>query len=105
MPADIATIFNADNRPHAEARLASFIKSYSETQAKLTGWAEINLPAAHRQKIRTSNACETLNSQIKRRTRVVGLFPNEQSLLQLVTGVLIEISETWETGNAYLSLS
>ena len=102
---DIATIFNADDRPHAEARLASFIKSYSETQPKLAEWAEINLPAAHRQKIRTSNACETLNSQIKRRTRVVGLFPNEQSLLRLVTGVLIEISETWKTGKAYLTLA
>ena len=41
-----------------------------------------------------------VRSQIKRRTRVVGLFPNEQSLLRLVTGVLIEISETWETGKA-----
>jgi transposase-like protein len=35
-------------------------------------------------KLRTSNACETLNSQIKRRTRVVGLFPNEESLQRLV---------------------
>jgi transposase-like protein len=55
--------------------------------------------------MRTSNACETLNSQIKRRTRVVGLFPNEDSLLRLVTAVLIEISDTWETGRAYLKLT
>jgi putative transposase len=112
--ADIAAIFNADDRPHAEARLASFIKTYSETQPKLAAWAEINIPEglavfsipeAHRKKARTSNACETLNSQIKRRTRVVGLFPNEGSLLRLVTAVLIEISETWETGKAYLKLS
>jgi len=112
--ADIAAIFNADDRPHAEARLGSFIKTYSQTQPKLAEWAEINipegftvfsLPEAHRKKTRTSNACETLNSQIKRRTRVVGLFPNEDSLLRLVTGVLIEISETWETGKAYLKLS
>lgn len=46
--------------------------------------------------------CETLKSQIKRRTRVVGLFPNESSLLRLVTGVIIEISEEWETGKVYL---
>ena len=52
-----------------------------------------------------SNACETLNSQIKRRTRVVGLFPNEDSLLRLVSAVLIEISETWETGKSYLNLN
>lgn len=112
--ADIAAIFNADDRPHAEARLASFIKTYSETQSKLADWAETNIPEgftvfsipeAHRKKTRTSNACETLNSQIKRRTRVVGLFPNEDSLLRLVTAVLIEISETWETGKAYLKLS
>jgi len=111
---DIAAIFNADDRPHAEARLASFIKTYSETQSKLADWAETNIPEgfavfsipeAHRRKTRTSNACETLNSQIKRRTRVVGLFPNEDSLLRLVTAVLIEISETWETGKAYLKLS
>lgn len=112
--ADIATIFNADDRPHAEARLKSFVQTYSQTQPRLAEWAEINLPEgftvfglpeAHRKKARTSNACETLNSQIKRRTRVVGLFPNEASLLRLVTAVLIEISETWETGKSYIKLS
>jgi hypothetical protein len=36
------------------------------------------------------------------RTRVAGLFPSEESLPSLVTGVLIEISETWETGKAYV---
>jgi transposase-like protein len=84
------------------------------TQSKLADWAETNIPEGfavfsipeeHRTKTRTSNTCETLNSQIKRRTRVVGLFPNEASLLRLVTDVLIEISETWETRKAYLKLS
>lgn len=112
--ADITAIFNADDRPHAEARLACFIKTYSETQSQLADWAETNIPEgfsvfsmpeAHRKRTRTSNACETLNSQIKRRTRVVGLFPNEDSLLRLVTAVLIEISETWETGKTYLKTS
>lgn len=69
------------------------------------GFTVFSIPEAHRKKTRTSNACETLNSQIKRRTRVVGLFPNEDSLLRLVTAVLIEISETWETGKVYLKLS
>ena len=62
-------------------------------------------PEAHRKRLRTSNACENVNNQIKRRTRVVGLFPSEESLLRLVTGVLIEISETWETGKVYLTLN
>jgi len=50
--------------------------------------------------MRTSNACENVNGQIKKRTKVVGLFLNEESLLRLVTGILIEISETWETSKA-----
>ena len=54
-------------------------------------------------RLRTSNACENVDGQIKKRTRVVGLFPSEDSLLRLVTGVLIEISESWETGKTYLS--
>ena len=112
--ADIRVIFNADGHAHAEERLKDFVKTYSETQPKLAAWAEENLPEgfavftlpeARRKRLRTSNACENVNGQIKRRTRVVGLFPSEESLLRLVTGVLIEISETWETGKTYLTLS
>lgn len=107
----IRAVFNADDRAHAEQRLETFVKTYAESQPKLAAWAEENipeglavfaLPEAHRKRLRTSNGCENVNAQIKRRTRVVGLFPSEESLLRLVTGVLIEISETWETGKAYL---
>jgi len=112
--ADIRVIFNAEDRAHAEERLKDFVKTYSESQPRLAAWAEENLPEgfavfafpeAHRKRLRTSNACENVNGQIKKRTRVVGLFPSEESLLRLVTGVLVEISETWETGKAYLSLN
>ena len=44
-------------------------------------------------------------SSPEKRTRVVGLFPSEESLLRLVTGVLIDISETWETGKTYITLN
>ena len=112
--ADIRSIFNADDLAHAQERLKDFVNIYSESQPKLAAWAEENLPQGfaifafpetHRKRLRTSNACENVNGQIKKRTRVVGLFPSEESLLRLVTGVLIEISETWETGKAYLSLN
>jgi len=111
---DIRVIFNAGDRAHAEEGLKDFVKTYSESQPKLAAWAEENLPEgftvfalpeAHRKRLRTSNACENVNGQIKKRTRVVGLFPSEESLLRLVTGVLIEISETWETGKVYLTLN
>lgn len=86
-------------------------QAYAKSAPQLATWAEANLPEgftvfsfpeAARKRLRTSNMCETLNSQIKRRTRVVGLFPGESSLLRLVTAVLIEISEEWETGKVYL---
>jgi len=47
---------------------------------------------------------ESLNLRIKRTTRVAGLFPNEPSALRLVTSILMETSEEWETGRAYLPL-
>jgi putative transposase len=109
--AEIKTIFNADSREHAQDRLRAFVKRWESEQPKVAAWAEENLPEgfaafdlppAHQKKMRTSNSCENLNSQIKRRTRVVGVFPSEDSLERLVTGVLIEISETWEIGKIYL---
>ena len=109
--ADIRRIFNADDRAHAEAKLEDFVKTHEKSAPRLAAWAEQNIPEglavfsfpeSSRKRLRTSNMCETLNSQIKRRTRVVGLFPNESSLLRLVTGILMEISEEWETGKIYL---
>jgi putative transposase len=47
---------------------------------------------------------ERVNEEIKRRTRVARLFPNEGSLLRLVSAVLSEISEEWETERAYLNM-
>jgi transposase-like protein len=59
-------------------------------------------PENIRRRLRTSNMRETLNSQIKRRTRVAGLFPNEASILRLVSAILMDISEEWESGKTYL---
>jgi len=110
---DIASIFNSEDRRHAEARLAEVAAKYRKSMPQLAHWLEENipegltvlsLPEGVRKRLRTSNMCETLNAQIKRRTRVVGLFPNEASILRLVTSILMEISEEWETGKAYFTL-
>ena len=61
------------------------------------------LPAAHRQRLRTTNMLERLNRELKRRTRVATLFPNDASLLRLVTAILVEVSEEWETGKRYVT--
>ena len=62
-----------------------------------------SLPREYWRKIRTSNIVEALNKQLRRRTSVAGLFPNTDSLLRLCSGVLIEISEEWESGRKYLT--
>ena len=61
------------------------------------------MPPSHRRRLRTTNMLERLNREIKRRTRVATLFPNEASLLRLVTAIVIEISEDWETGKRYVT--
>lgn len=68
------------------------------------GLSVFALPAEHRRRLRTSNMLERLNEEIKRRTRVAGLFPNEASALRLVSALLMEISEDWETNRKYLTM-
>ena len=57
-----------------------------------------------RSRLRTANGLERLNREVRRRSRVAVLFPNEASCLRLVTAVVMEISEEWETGRVYLRL-
>jgi putative transposase len=66
------------------------------------GLTVLELPPKHRKRLRTSNGVERINKEIKRRTRVVSLFPNEESLLRLASAILAEITEDWETGKTYL---
>jgi transposase-like protein len=111
--ADIRTIFNADSLALAEERLRVLTQKYSKNAPQLSVWMEnaipegltiFGLPEHKRKRLRTSNMSENLNEQIKRRTKVAGLFPNTNSILRLVTAILMKISEEWETGKAYLSI-
>ncbi|HET7101959.1 MAG TPA: IS256 family transposase [Terriglobia bacterium] len=107
----IRSVFNCANRPAAEARLKEVVALYAQSAPKLAAWMETNLPqgftvfalpAAHQQRMRTSNALERVNQELKRRTRVAGLFPNEASLLRLITALLSEINDEWQTARVYL---
>lgn len=110
---DLRAVLDAGDRSEAERQLGLVIKKYAAAAPKLAGWLEANvpealtvleLPAAHRCKLRTTNMLERINKEIKRRTRVATLFPNEQAALRLVTAVLVEISEEWETNHNYLTM-
>ena len=66
--------------------------------------AIFDLREPHRRLLRTVNSLENLKKQIKPRTGVAALFLNEEALLRLVSAVLAETSEEWETGRIYLPL-
>lgn len=110
---DIRDIFNAPNRFEAQRLLDLSIEKYKKSASKLSTWMEANIPEGftvfsfpenQRKKLRSSNMIERLNREIKRRTRVATLFPNESSLLRLVSAILSETSEEWETGKRYLPM-
>ncbi len=112
--ADIRAIFNAPTRTDAEALLTKTVQKYATTAGRLAAWLEqvipdglsvCAFPAAHRRLVRTTNGLERVNQDIRRRTRVVGIFPNEAACLRLVSAIAMEISEEWEAGRAYLSFS
>lgn len=110
---DIRTIFNAPNRHDAEAALRKTVEKYARSAPKLANWMEDNLPEGltvlafpqtHRRLTRTTNGLERVNRELKRRTRVVGIFPSPSSCLRLVTAVAMEISDEWFTNKAYLTM-
>jgi len=110
---DIRAIFTAPDRPRAEEYLKIAVEKYQKSASKLANWMESNIPegltvfsfpAAHRRLTRTTNGLERLNREIKRRTRVVSIFPNEAACLRLVSAILMETSDEWEGGKIYLNL-
>jgi len=114
--ADIRGVFNASTRVQAEEMLRQAVTKYRKSAPKLAEWMETNIPEGltvldeklnlsevARRRLRTTNGLERVNKEIKRRTRVATLFPNEQSLLRLVSALLMEISEEWETGRVYIA--
>jgi len=109
---DIRTIFQAPDRATAEAYLAKAVQKYERSASRLAEWMADNIPegltvfafpVAHRKLIRTTNGVERLHREVRRRARVVSIFPNQASCLRLVSAVLNEISEEWSTGRTYLS--
>jgi len=109
---DLRGVFNAPDANEADRLLKLAADKYRPKAPKLADWMERSVPegltvftrpTAHRRRLRTSSMLERLNKEIKRRTRVATLFPNEASLLRLVSAVLAEVDEEWQTGKCYLN--
>jgi len=112
--ADLRAIFAAPNREQA-FRIASSVAERwrSKGNEKVACHIEEHIeecltclafPEGHRRRIRTTNSLERLNQEIRRRTRVVRIFPNRQSCLRLVSALAVEVSEEWVTGRRYLDM-
>lgn len=107
----LRSVFNAPDQDEAQRRLQLLVQQYEKSMPQLSQWLEENvpeslaifaLPVEQRRYLRTTNMLERLHKEIKRRTRVATLFPNEASLLRLVSAVLAEKSQDWECGKVYL---
>lgn len=112
---DIKSIFNAPSIDEAERMLKLISEKYKKEASKLSEWMIDSLPEGftvftfptnHWRRLRTSNIAERLNREIKRRTRIVGVFPNVESCERLISAILLEKSEDWQTTTeAYLGFN
>ncbi len=73
-----------------------------EAFADITG--VLTLPLKYRKRLRTTNGVERLNQEIRRRERVIRIFPNEESVIRLMGALLMEQSEIWQTGRKYFEM-
>ena len=109
----VRDIFAAIDIGEAEKRLKETVEKYSEKAPRFCDWLGENAiesmtyysrPRDHWRKIRTVNMVERLNEEVKRRTRVARLFPNEASCERLVTAVVAEIHDEWMSGKKYITM-
>ena len=114
--ADLRAIFAAPAREQALQIASSVAQKWRKEKAnqKVAEHIEehieeclscLSFPESHRRRIRTTNGLERLNQEIKRRSRVVRIFPNREACVRLVSALAVEQSEEWLTGRRYLDMS
>ena len=110
---DLRAIFVAPEATQARAMARTCAERWRASHPALATQLEEDLepclacygvPAAHRVRVRTTNGLERFNQELKRRTRVVRIFPNRAALLRLVTALAMEQSEEWVSGRRYLTM-
>jgi transposase-like protein len=111
---DVRAVFNAPSIEWAQELKAEVVERWSVSHPKVAEWLEVALedglacfafPESHRRRIRSTNGLERFNQELKRRTRVVRIFPNSEACLRLVTALCVEQSEEWLAGRVYLDMS
>jgi len=105
-------IFTAADEKEALRRKEHLVLKLEEKYPKVAVWVDenlescltvLNLPVDHRRKMKSTNMLERLNEELRRRSRVIRIFPNQASCLRLAAALCQETSEIWETGRRYLN--
>lgn len=111
---DVKKIFESKTENDLNYFKNQFLDKYSKKAAALCDWFEKNyedcitflkFPENHWKQLKTTNLIERYNREIKRRSRVVSIFPNMESLNRLTTALLLEFHEEWITGRKFLDMS
>ena len=113
LAAGLRGVFAAPTREQALQTAGRLVDRWRKSYPKVADHIEEHIegclsclafPESHRRRIRTTNGLERLNQEIKRRTRVVRIFPNREACLRLVTALAVEQSDEWVSGKRYLDM-
>ena len=111
---DLRELWASKDQATARAHLQRILETYSEWAPKSMKTLEegfddatavLNLPTKYRRRLRTTNALERLNQELRRRERVIRIFPNQESVIRLLGALLCEHSERWMSGRKWLDMA
>jgi putative transposase len=112
LAAAVHDIFKQESKDAAQAAFLAVVEKYGKLCGKAMHILEDGLddaltfydfPAAHWSKISSTNSIERINEEIRRRTRVVGIFPSVASALRLISMLLLEQTECWQTDKRFMN--
>ncbi len=107
-------IFAAPDIEQARERKEKLLKELETVKPKIADWLDADiescftvysLPSEHKKRMRSTNMIERFNQELLRRSRVIRIFPNDDSCLRLFGTMCMEQSEQWQTGCRYLDMS
>ena len=110
---ELRWLYDRRNLKEAQADLQAWLKRWERRYPRLTDWVEehigetlnvYRLPQQHHKHLKSTNRLERLNEEIKRRTRVVRIFPNAASCLRLIRALCAETHEAWLEDHRYLNM-
>ena len=111
---ELRWLYDRRNRGEAKADLAAWQVRWQARYPKLTAWVEENieethphfrLPQKHHRNMKSTNMHERANQEIKRRTNIVRVFPNDRSCLRLVRALAVEFHGNWLEANRHLNMA